>query len=90
MTDAQAQEQIEHWCEVCGVTALLTSADGVDAGWDFPPHMGAWGVVSPRTCGNCTIDKTLWWALTTEKLSIDDLVPEQRQVLARILNEAPD
>lgn len=83
-------EKIEHWCEACGVTALLTPEEGFGAGWDFPPRMGMLGVVSPRTCGNCTINKTLWWALTVEKKCIDDCTPHQRQVLARIFNEASD
>ncbi len=83
-------EKIEQWCEACGATAMLTSEEGFEAGWDFPPRMGAWGVVSPRTCGNCAINKTLWWALTVEKKSTDDCTPQQRQVLAQILNEVPD
>lgn len=83
-------EKIEHWCEACGEIALLTSEDGFEAGWDFPPRMGTLGVVSPRTCGTCAINETVWWALTVDKKSIDDCTPHQRQVLARILNEVPD
>lgn len=84
------EERFEHWCEACGTTAMLTSEEAFEVGWDFPPRMGAWGVVSPRTCGDCGIEQTLWWALTVEKKSIDDCTPHQRQVLARILNEVPD
>ena len=85
-----SDEKLEHWCEVCDATEMLTSEEAFEAGWDFPPRLGAWGVVSPRTCGNCTIEKTLWWALVTENRSINDCTPHQRQVLARILNEVPD
>ena len=88
--NAMDEERFEHWCEACGTTAMLTSEEAFEAGWDFPPQMGAWGVVSPRTCGGCGIEQTLWWALTVEKKSIDDCTPHQRQVLARILNEVPD
>lgn len=84
------EKRFEHWCESCGETAMLTSEEAFEEGWDFPPRMGAWGVVSPRTCGNCTINRTLWWALTVEKKDIDGCTPHQRQVLARILNEVPD
>lgn len=84
------EKRFEHWCEGCGTTAILTSQEGFEAGWDFPPRMGAWGVVSPRTCGDCTIDRTLWWALTVEKKGVAGCTPHQRQVLARILNEVPD
>ena len=57
-------------------------------GWDYPPRMGAFGIVSPRTCGDCTIEGTLWMALQSGKItSIDDMTPEQRATLARIQNE---
>ena len=84
------EKRFEHWCEACGATEFLTPEEAFEAGWDFPPRMGAWGVVSPRTCGDCGINRTLWWALTVEKKDIDSCIPRQRQVLARILNEVPD
>lgn len=84
------EKRFEHWCEACGATATLTSEEAFQAGWDFPPRMDAWGVVSPRSCGNCTINRTLWWALTVEKKDIDSCTPHQRKVLARILDEMPD
>ncbi|WP_220456771.1 hypothetical protein [Changpingibacter yushuensis] len=80
------EERFEHWCEARDTTAILTCEEAFEAGWDSPPRMGAWGVVSPRTCGDCGIEQTLWWALTVEKKSIDDCAPQQRQLLARILN----
>lgn len=78
-----------HWCEVCGRQEALTADAAYRDGWDFPPRMGAWGVISPRTCPTCTIEKTLWWALTMKKVEPSDLTDHQRQVLGRILNEAP-
>lgn len=63
-------EKILHWCEACDTEVELTSEEGYKLGWDFPPMMGAWGVVSPRTCPKCTIDKTAWWAaINKEPLS---------------------
>lgn len=76
-----------HVCEVCGKEELLTSVESFKQGWDYPPRMGTWKIVSPRTCGNCTIDKTLWWALVAEKKSYEDLTPEQVLTLAKIQNE---
>ena len=55
-----------HWCESCGREELLDSRDAFDAGWDFPPHMGAWAVISPRTCPDCSISATAWWAITVD------------------------
>jgi 5-methylcytosine-specific restriction endonuclease McrA len=52
--------------------------------------MYQWGAVSPRTCEHCGIDKTVWWALTAGKRTVDDLTPEQRKTVARILNELSD
>jgi len=78
-----------HWCEVCGKRELLSSAEAYEAGWDFPPRMGAWGVISPRTCPNCTIEKTLWWALAMEKAEPKDLKEHQRAVFEPIVGEVP-
>ena len=38
-----------HICEVCGRTEVLTPQEAFDKGWDYPPMMGSFGVVSPRT-----------------------------------------
>ena len=76
-----------HWCESCGREELLTSHDAYEAGWDFPPRMGAWGVISPRTCPNCAIKTTVWWAIAIEKLSFLELTPHQLNVIGHILNE---
>lgn len=76
-----------HVCEACGKEELLTSEESYNQGWDYPPRMGTWKIVSPRTCGDCVIDKTLWWALVAEKKSYEDLTPEQVLTLAKIQNE---
>lgn len=81
---------IKHWCEACGVTAMLTSEKAYQAGWDFPPRIGEWGVISPRTCGKCPINSTLWWAIQSGELNQGDPLawPEaRRRTLARILDE---
>lgn len=57
-----------HICEVCGKEEILTPEEAFDLGWDYPPKMGAFGVLSPRTCGTCAIEKTLYFrTLMSEK-----------------------
>lgn len=81
--------KFNHICEACGKEELLTSDESYKAGWDYPPNMGAWGIISPRTCGGCTIDKTLWWALAIEGKLLEELTDEQKTTLQRITDEVP-
>ena len=84
----EKEQRLIHVCEVCGKTKIMTPEQAFNEGWDYPPRMGAFGIVSPRTCGNCTIEGTLWMALQSGKIkSIDYMTPEQRITLARIQNE---
>lgn len=52
-----------------------------------PPIMSSFRILSPRTCPNCTIEKTVWWALAMEGKSLEDLSKRQIEVLTRINNE---
>lgn len=79
--------ELWHVCESCGKKEILDSEVAFNEGWDYPPRMGAFGVVSPRTCGTCTIDNTLWWALMVDKVSAADLNDKQKATLERIVNE---
>lgn len=79
-----------HWCEVCGKEELLTSEEAFRTGWDFPPRMGVWGVVSPRTCGQCPINATVWCAVAVDGYDAKQLSPEQREVAARIHAESSE
>lgn len=76
-----------HICEVCGKTEILTPEEAFNDGWDYPPRMGAFGVVSPRTCGDCTINHTVWWSLVCEKKSINELSEMQKETIKRIQQE---
>lgn len=58
-------DKYDYLCEVCGKTESLTQTEAYDSGWDYPPFIGVWGVISPRTCPNCTIEKTAYWWLMT-------------------------
>ena len=84
------EHKLIHICEVCGLSKSMTSEQAFNEGWDYPPRMGMFGILSPRTCGNCTIEKTLWMAVPSGKIkTLEDMTLEQRVVLARIQNE-PD
>ncbi|SKR42975.1 Uncharacterised protein [Mycobacteroides abscessus subsp. abscessus] len=78
---------LRHICEVCGRDEILTPAEAYAAGWDYPPKMGTFGVISPRTCRDCPMDRTVWWAIELDGFTEDMLSDAQREVVARILAE---
>jgi|LakMenEpi03Aug12_release.lakeMendotaPanAssembly.Ray.scaffolds.fasta_scaffold893026_1 hypothetical protein len=81
------EPRLRHICEVCNRTEILTPAAAFEAGWDYPPRMGAYGVVSPRTCGDCGMAGTVWAAVAMQGKGPDDLTDAQRATLARIAGE---
>lgn len=40
-------QKYKHICEVCGRCEILTPEEAFQAGWDYPPRMGFFGVLSP-------------------------------------------
>jgi hypothetical protein len=78
---------LRHICEVCGLVKIMSPEEGYDQGWDYPPEMGQFKIVSPRTCGDCGINGTLWWALSVEGKQPSDLAENQLETLNRILQE---
>ena len=52
-----------HYCEVCGKKEFVTAKDAYDNGWDYPPNMGHFWLLGPRTCGNCLLTNTLFWKI---------------------------
>lgn len=85
MTDIALREYV---CETCGRVDELTEDAAYQGGWDYPPHFGGWGIVSPRTCPHCSVDTTLWWQVAVEKRSPNELDERHRATLVRILEEA--
>lgn len=79
--------RLTHICESCGRTEILDEERAFDDGWDYPPRMGAFGVISPRTCPDCSITTTVWWALAAKHATLADLTDHQRTVVARIIGE---
>ena len=82
----------KHICEVCGKTAVLTSKEAFDEGWDYPGVDGVYKtenfkILAPRTCGDCGIEKTAWWALLMEKKGFENLTEAQKLAVERIKQE---
>ena len=82
-----ADIKLIHICEVCGKEEVLTPEEGFEAGWDYAPYMYSFGVVSPRTCGNCTINKTAWWSICCEGKAFEELSDKQKATVRRIYQE---
>ena len=55
-----------HYCEVCGKKEYITAEEAYQSGWDYPPKMGYFGLLGPRTCGGCQLKDTLYWKVTTK------------------------
>lgn len=76
-----------HYCEVCGKKEFITAEEAFDAGWDYPPNMGHFGLLGPRKCGDCSLEDTLFWKVNTSgglpivmenRLSPDELITWRR------------
>lgn len=87
VTENEDDMILRHICETCGEEQLLRSKEAYDQGWDYPPKMGSFKIVSPRTCGKCGIETTLWWEIMCNKTPIDQLSERHKQTLNRILAE---
>ena len=87
--DATFNRPLLHVCEVCGKTEILTPDEAFLRGWDYPPKIGFFGVISPRTCVECSMEETLWWRLSRGIVSLDNLSGKDKQIIERILQE-PD
>ena len=87
MKDYFTTRRFLHICEVCGRTELLTAEEAFHNGWDYPPRMGAFGVVSPRTCPDCPATETVWAELMLKEKKPEDLNQRQSEALYRILEE---
>lgn len=80
-------KKLLHVCEVCGKREILTPEEGFKAGWDYAPYMYPFKVISPRTCGSCSITATVWWEIAVNHKSFDELTDAQKEVVMKIYNE---
>lgn len=79
-----------HYCESCGAKIYCTAQEAFDNGWDYPPRIGAFGLLGPRTCGNCTMIDTLYLKVMKQKIPIvieSNLTEEELRTWRRIKNE---
>jgi len=76
-----------HICEVCNKVELLTSKEGFYLGWDYPPRLGVFGIISPRTCADYEVENTLWFQVEVLNIPIEQLSLRYRQTMQRILEE---
>lgn len=76
-----------HRCEVCGKQEILTPEEGYNAGWDFAPYMYPFKVISPRTCNECNIEKTVYWQIAVNHKSFSDLTDTEKETIERIYTE---
>jgi hypothetical protein len=74
-------------CESCGRVDNISEEEAFKIGWDYPPFMGQWGVVMPRTCPNCLINTTVWWKLAVEKKRYEDLSDKDKAFVESIMLE---
>lgn len=80
--------RLQHICEGCGRTEVLEPAEAYRAGWDYPPGMGAFGVLSPRTCPDCDITTTLYWRILNNDMKMPtDLSEGEIALIERVNNE---
>ena len=80
--------KLRHICEVCGKEEILTPEEAYETGWDYPPNIGTFGVLSPRTCPNCPINETLWFKISSGEINLEKLTDKQKEFLDRIKNNA--
>jgi len=78
---------LKHICENCGKEEVLSAQEAYYKGWNYPPIMGCFKSVSPRTCENCGIKTTLWWELKVNKRPVEQLSEKYLQTLKRIWGE---
>lgn len=80
-----------HYCEVCNKKVFISAKDAFNDGWDYPPKMGHFGLLGPRTCGDCLLKNTLFWKINNNgSLPIvieGELSPEELITWRRIKKE---
>ena len=76
---------------MCRKREFITAQDAFDRGWDYPPRIGHFGLLGPRTCGSCGITDTLYWKINAPgRLPVvlkEELTPEELITWERIKKE---
>ena len=75
---------------MCGTKLFCTAQEAFEAGWDYPPKIGSFGLLGPRTCGKCTWNDTLFIKVHQQAIPIvieKTLTKKELQTWQRIKNE---
>lgn len=83
-------ERFWHVCCSCGKKQILSSKEAFEKGWDYPgpdgiyKNMPNYGfcILAPRTCSDCTINKSLYWRLMKSK----EMNEKDEKTIERIQN----
>lgn len=70
LLDSMNERSFWHICEVCGKKVFCTAQEAFDDGWDYPPQIGRFGVLGPRTCGKCSLTDTLFWKIHQQNIPL--------------------
>lgn len=70
LLDSMNTRSFWHYCEGCGRKIFCTAQEAFDAGWDYPPQIGNFGLLGPRICGNCGLTNTLYWKVNQQRLPL--------------------
>jgi hypothetical protein len=65
LIESMKERKFWHYCEVCGKKEFITAKEALNDGWDYPPDIGLFGLLGPRTCGDCLLIDTLFWKINT-------------------------
>lgn len=81
-----------HYCESCGKKAFITAKEAFEDGWDYPPQIGSFGLLGPRTCGDCEITSTLYWKVQQQALPIvlENLLSKEELKTWRRIKSEPE
>jgi len=79
--------RFHHICEICGLDEILTPDEAFEAGWNYPPRMGHFGIISDRLCPKCHSLETIWWLLMMENRTADVLTERQRAAVDLMMAE---
>lgn len=82
-----------HYCEVCGRKEFITAKEAFDRGWDYPPQIGHFGMLSPRTCGNCTMEDTLYIKVNSSErfpIVLEDELTQEELITWRRIKAEPE
>ena len=84
-----------HYCEVCGKKEFITAKEAFDKGWDYPPNIGHFGMLSPRTCGDCGIQDTLFFKVNDPEngalpIVVESLLTDEEKITWNRIKGEPE